>query len=290
MKMVILILVGIVLFTTSLALLMYTKQNELAKQNTNVNMVEVYLSAKDLKEGELLEADAIKKAKLPREYVVGGALTASEIIGRYAKVDILENEPIRSEKITLKKPEIEEETQLQTPVAVPQSTSDEVHDTISLPLSVFKNIDTTLKKGDTIDIVSVESKQKGRETDFDTKYIALNVMIDNFVENGKMTNTYIASYLEGKPVFAQSIVLKISPKEIKNFLMLYYRTLALNENRVYNTNNNGGHLWIVKCSKQQDEDMQKKKEKMLADYVTHVKQSVKKVSKPSDEASISYEE
>ncbi|MFT7860541.1 MAG: SAF domain-containing protein [Sulfurimonas sp.] len=286
MKIVILILVGLVFFTTSLALLMYSKQEGADKQHNMPNMVEVYLSAKDIKRGELLGADSIKKGRLPKEYIDAAPLTASEIIGRYAKTDIFANEPIRKQKISLVKPTEHKEKAVEATPQIKEPQVDEELDTIALPLSVFKNIDTSLKMGDKIDIVSVESKKDGREMSFSAKYIALNVTIDAFVANGKRVKNYISSYVEGKAVYAQNIVLKISPKEIKNFLMLYYRTLALNKNRVYNTNNNGGHLWIVKCSQQQDKKRQKTKEKMLADYVAKVKHRVKRVSY---EASISYE-
>lgn len=289
MKTVILILIGLVLFTTSLALLMYSKQSRLEQQVQQVKLVEVFVSARDIRKGELLNADAIKKAALPREYLVGTPLTASEIIGRYATVDIFQNEPIREQKIALVKPE--EKNSIVTKIAPKQETielKEETGDTISLPLTVFKNIDSSLHKGDKIDIVSVENQEEGRETEFKTKYIALNVSIESFVANGQTINSYISSDAQGNPVFAQNIILAFSPKEIKNFFMLYYKTLALNGNRVYNTNNNG-HLWMVKCSKTQDEDIQKKKEKMLADYVSQVKSVSKKIVQ-EDEARISYEQ
>ncbi|QOP42206.1 SAF domain-containing protein [Sulfurimonas marina] len=290
MRMVVLILIGLVLFTTSLALLMYSKQSALENQVNKVKFVEIFVTTRDIQKGELLSANTIKKAKLPQEYLVGMPLTASEIIGRYAVVDIFKNEPIREQKIALVKPQ-EQNSSVVIKSKVQQEKpelKDEVFDTVSIPISVFKNIDTSLRKGDKIDIVSVENTQKGREIDFKTKYIALNITIDSFVANGKMTNSYLSSYVEGKPVFAQNIILEISPKDIKNFLMLYYKTQALNGNRVYNTKGNSGHLWIVKCSKVQDEDIQKKKEKMLADYVATVKQ--RRAIKRLDEASISYEQ
>ncbi|MDH4944307.1 SAF domain-containing protein [Sulfurimonas sp. C5] len=289
MKTIILILIGLVLFMTSLALLMYSKQSMLEEQVKQVKLVEVFVTARDIRKGELLNADTIKKAALPKEYIVGTPLTASEIIGRYAVVDIYQNEPIREQKIALAKPEEKKSITLKADTKQEALELEETKgDTISLPLSVFKNIDSSLHKGDKIDIVSVENKKDGRQSEFKTKYIALNVTIESFVVNGRTIKSYISSDAKGNSVFAQNIVLSFSPKEIKNFLMLYYKTLELNGNRVYNTNNTG-HLWIVKCSKIQDEDVQKKKEKMLADYVSQVKRTTKRILQ-ADEARISYEQ
>lgn len=289
MKTVILILIGLVLFMTSLALLMYSKQNTLEEQVKKVQLVEVFVTARDIRKGELLNANTIKKAALPREYIVGIPLTASEIIGRYAVVDIYQNEPIREQKIALTKP-VEKKA-----IAIKADTKQETlelkevkGDTISLPLSVFKNMDSSLHKGDKIDIVSVENTKDGRESEFKTKYIALNVTIESFVVNGRPINNYMSTDAKGNTMFAQNIVLSFSPKEIKNFFMLYYKTLELNGNRVYNTNNSG-HFWMVKCSKVQDEEVQKRKEKMLADYVSQVKRIRRKVVQ-ADEARISYEQ
>lgn len=290
-RMVILILIGLLFFSTSLALLMYSKESELESHMKQLRMVDVIISSRDIKKGEILGADNIQTAKLPADYIAGTPLVASEVIGRYAAVDIFKNEPIRKEKISLSK--IEEvkvvETNATQDVAVVSKKKDEV-DTITLPLTVFKNIDSSLQQGDKIDIVSVKYKKDNRDFDFSTKYIALNVTVNGFVLNGKKVNTYIASYVEGKPLFAQDVILEFSPKDIKNFFMLYYRTLSLNESRVYNTSNNGGHLWIVKCAKTQDQELQKKKEQMLADHIATLKRTQVTVTQASSEASISYEQ
>ena len=292
MKMVILILVGLVIFTTSLALLLYSQEQEMKKGEAAMHLVEVYVSAKDIARGELIEADAIKKAMLPQEFVTE-PLTATEIVGRYAQVDILQNEPIRARKIALTKPQESNVTKVEQPQQVQEEQEVAVgYDTIAIPLSAFKNIDTSLKRGDKIDIVSVESKQKGRDFEFRTKYIAIGVTIDSFIAQAKEVESYIAGYTEGgEPIYAQSIVLRISPKEIKNFLKLYYKTLSLNESRVYNNSTNNGHLWIVKCAPKEDEATKKAKEKMLADYVVKTKKVYrKKVVHKEAEAVISYEQ
>lgn len=288
MKMVILILVGLVLFTASLALLLYSKEQQMRDGERAIDLVEVYVSAKDIQKGDLIEASSIKKAMMPREFVTQ-PLTASEILGRYAQVNILKNEPIRSQKIGITKPQEQNSTVSEVVPTVQKVETKKDYDTITIPLSAFKNIDATLTSGDKIDIVSVQSRQNGRTVDFSTKYVALGVTIDSFIAQTKKVTSYVAGYNDATPVYAQSIVLRISPKEVKNFFRLYYKTLALNENRVYNAAGHNGHLWIVKCAKQEDEASLKAKERMLADYVSKVKKSTHKVVHHVAEATISYE-
>jgi hypothetical protein len=156
---------------------------------------------------------------------------------------------------------------------------------------LFHNIDTTLQKGDYIDIVSLkEKKSKKGERDFDVKYVALRVPIHSFVSGTTLMERYTQNVGEGKDaktVYAKSVVLETSPKDIKNLLSLYYKTQKLNKERVYNTNNSG-HLWIVKCSEDANATIQAKKEKMLADYVPkYVK--VKRKKRVKERVSISYE-
>ncbi|WP_304545920.1 flagella basal body P-ring formation protein FlgA [Sulfurimonas microaerophilic] len=293
MRMVVLILIGLVLFTTSLALLLYSKQGDLEKQANRVQMVEVFLSAKDIKRGELIDAHSIKKGTLPKEYLGATPLTASEIIGRYARVDIFANEPLRKEKISLAQPKEEQKVvkvvENNTFKAAEITPELKDADTIVLPLSVFHNIDTSLLAGDTIDIVSVKSNKSGREVGFSANYIALGVKIKSFANNMQRAKGYIISSIEGKAVVANGIVLEVDPKKIKNFLNLYYETLALNQNRVYNKNNSG-HLWMVKCAKEQTAETLKQKEKMLADYVAKVQYKAHKAVKRTQEVSISYEQ
>ena len=100
-KILIGILLTLIMFASSLALVMYSRQNELQKQVEN--QIEVYVSAKEIKEGDSIGINEIVLKKIPKSYVNFIPLTKEEIIGRFAKVIIFANEPLRPEKITLKK-------------------------------------------------------------------------------------------------------------------------------------------------------------------------------------------
>ncbi|MDF1876849.1 hypothetical protein JHD47_03350 [Sulfurimonas sp. SAG-AH-194-L11] len=284
------ILVGLVLFSSSIALLMYSKQDSLSEYVEG--HIEVYVATKHLNKGDLISSEDIDKAYLPKSYIAFTPLTQSEIIGRYAKVEIFAKEPLRKEKISLTKPNEE-------PIVSKQLVREKVKvkvlktkklkkDTITVTLSLFQNIDASLKQGDYIDILSVIPKiSKGKTSRYDTKYVALKVKIHSFVSNYKQVKRYITSDIDGKSLTADSIIFEMSPNEIKNFLSVYYKTQELNSNRVFNSKkSNEGHLWMVKCSTNEDDKQQKMKNKMLVDHKTTYRKRVAK----RDKVSISYED
>lgn len=273
-KILVGILLSLIVFTSSVAFLMYTKQSRIS-ENLEEN-VAVYVSAKDIKKGEMIGAENMLLAHLPKSYVGAQALTQEEIMGRYAVTDMLKNEPMRMEKLSLQKPQ--EELQVAA-VAIDTNTTESYaeemqtaqSDTLPIAMDLFQNIDASLKKGDYIDIVSVmPTKGANNEYEFATRYIALHVRI------GSIVFPYTEAQDEKskvKPVSVPgSLVLLMEPKEIKNFLKLYYTVQNINNNRVYNEQNKG-HLWMIKCSENSDEEMQNYKKELILDAQKNTKVS-----------------
>lgn len=217
------IMAGLVLFSSSVALLLYLKQSK--HKETAQNNIEVFVAAKNLKKGDLLDAGSIKKAKLPKSYISFTPLTDSEIISHYARVNIYKDEPIRLEKISALKPveKIKQtvkksETKVQTTLNKVQQVTE---DTLSVSLSVFKNKNTLLRGGDYVDIASVIPSST-KTDNFNTRYIALHVKINNFVSNGKTLSTPISYNAKKQIIRADTIVFLMSPKDIKNFLAVFF--------------------------------------------------------------------
>ncbi len=282
-------MLALVLFSSSIALLMYSKQNELSGYVEE--HVEVYVTSKALNKGEMIGAEAITMSRLPRGYLSFTPLTKAEIIGRYATVDIFSGEPFRPEKLSLVKPLEKPVVKVTAPVVEEKTQIKQLSsDTISISLSLFKNIDHSLKSGEFIDIVSVlPKKSRGNEYQFSTKYIALHLPIRSFVSNGKlmekmMTEVYDDKSKQVNIAVADTVILEISPKDIKNFFRIYYMTQELNSKRVYATKEFRGHLWMVKCSEEIDEKVQKEKRRMMVD----AKKSLRRRA-PVQKVSISYE-
>jgi hypothetical protein len=281
------IMVGLVLFSSSVALLLYLKQTK--HKEAVQNNIEVFVAAKKINKGDIINAKSLKKTKLPKSYIQFTPLTDAEIIGRYANVDIYKDEPIRMEKISASKPVTKikqaiKKSKTKEVQATPNEVQQVTEDTLSVSLSVFKNKNTLLKEGDYVDIVSVIPSNT-KANNFNTKYIALHVKVNNFVSNGKTCSTPISYNAKKQIVRADTIVLLMSPKDIKNFLAIYYKTQALNANRVYNTNNYGGQLWMIKTPKEIDQKIQKQKERLLVDKKVSKKQRRKHIQR----AKITYE-
>jgi len=294
------ILVGLVLFTSSVALLLFVKQSK-ANENIEKN-VEVYVAVKALNEGDYIDAASIKKANVPQNYISFTPLMAEEIIGRYAKVNIFPKEPIRPEKIATTNPLDVKKTQVTVTTQDTNKTQEKLtttNDTIAIPLSLFKNKDSSLRAGNFVDIVSIVPKQlKNRDLSFATKYIAIHVPINSFISKNVTTSSYTRTISKTSKtskkekitttqiIEADTIVLDMSPKDIKNFLALYYKSQALNDKRAYNTQNYGGQLWIVNAATDVDEELQKQKEQLLLDRKKVIK---KRVKKHVQRVSIAYE-
>lgn len=292
MKIAIGIMLALILFTSSVALLLYSKQSDLSRYAQD--QVEIYVTAKSLHKGEMITAEAVTMSSLPKSYITFTPLTEEEIIGRYARVDIFLNEPFRPEKLSLIKPETKSLAKKTAAVAEEKEKVKLLSsDSISISLSVFKNLDHSLKEGDFIDIVSVyPKKSKKNEYMFTTKYIALHLRIRSFASNTKLINKMIMQSYDEKSKkvtrdVADTVILEMSPTDIKNFFPMYYRTQELNSQRVYATKENRGHLWMVRCSDTTDKKIQTEKKRMMVD----AKRSVSRVrAKVRERVSISYED
>ena len=290
MRLLVGVLVGLVFFSSSLALLLYLKQGNSSVSN-KVDTIGVYITTREIKRGEAIEAKDITEAMLPKSYIASTPLMATEIIGRYAATDIFFKEPLRKEKLSLIQPlELSgtQEKVIKTTIVeevVNESAFDDNRDTMTVPLYVFKNIDETLKSGDYIDILTIVPKNSNAK-EFRTKYVAVHLLINSFISNSRKVENIVSVSEEGGVSRASQVVFEILPGDIKNFLSSYYKTQQLNTKSVYNTTrNNGGHLWMVKCTKDMDPVIQKYKRKMLIDHVP-----VYKRRKVVHKVSISYED
>ncbi len=293
-RLIIGMLVGLVFFSSSVALLMYMRQGV----TKEVTSIEVYVTSRDISEGTLISVDDIKKASLPKSYISFTPLVASEIVGHYAKVSMFTDEPFRKEKLSMVKPDkkatsvlLEKKVKVEKKVQEPETLSqyDNNKDTILLPLTLFKNVDDSLKAGDYIDIVTVIPKKNSKDGSFSTKYVAVHLSINSFVSNSHRVKRLVNVDETGLTTKANSVVFDILPGDVKNILATYYKTQELNTQNIYNTKrNNNGHLWMVKCTTDMDDNIQKYKKKMLVDHVTVYKKRKKKKTAPK--VSISYED
>ncbi|MGA9045749.1 SAF domain-containing protein [Sulfuricurvum sp.] len=232
--------------------------------------VAVYVATKNIVTGQKITPDDIALRSLPYDYVGAEPLSMADIVDHYARVDIMKNDYLRFEKLSLKMPSMSE------PIADAQkilennsSKEGATHDVISIPLNVFKNPDTSLRVGDHIDIVGI-SEYGEEKHQFATHYIALNLSVSGFMKDGKKVETIVSVTIDEKTqastkVLADEILLEMSPKEIGRFLSLYYRSQELNNDRSHNSNNlYQGHIWMIQCNSAGSAAEEALKQKMMA--------------------------
>ncbi len=272
-RLIIGILLSLVLFSSSVGLWLYSKEKNMDKEMQKMRYV--YVMAKNVKKGTKISDEDIKLEKYPQQIITWNVPKKGNILHRYAKTDLYKGEPLMSSKLSIK-PIVEKKIVANKPVIDQEEQNLTVlnsfkGDSITLPLKSFHNIDPTLRKGDKIDIVSIDASlnalRKGEN--IKTKYAALGVTVLSFGYGTSLYKKIVKKVLNknrqvAKTLFADTITLAVTPENVKNLLALYYKTKALNAQRPYNDNNKG-HLWLVK-SKIDDENILKEKEKLLLDY------------------------
>lgn len=243
---------SLVIFTMIIMVMMYIKNNDNAIASEK--NIPAFVAVKNIAFGQKISLGDIELRSLPKEYVGEDSVSMSDIIDHYARVEIMKNDLIRSNKIGLNMPvpqEIVSDENRSIDGNITRNTV--LHDMISLPLSVFQNPDTTLHSGELIDIVGMFIHGEDKPQ-FSTRYIALHVTVGGFMKDGQKVSSIASVTVDEKThattkVFADEILLDMSPRDIGSFLNLYYKSQELNNDRAHNPNNlYQGHMWMVKCN------------------------------------------
>ena len=218
-----------------------------------------YIAIKDIRIGHKIDVTDIELRELPQNYIGTDTLEMKDVLGHYAQVEISKNDLIRAQKLTLELPSQINSIGKKENNTTEEFVQDTLNDTISVPLSLFKNPDTTLHSGDQIDLIGI-SVLGGERPQFSTRYIALHVQVNGFMKEGKKISEISSASTDEKTgatstALADEIILTMTPIEISRMLSMYYRAQELNNNRVHNPRDSyQGHLWMVKSNPQTHDD------------------------------------
>jgi hypothetical protein len=286
-------LAAIMVLASLFGLKMYMKNSELTEHIEK--QVPIFVAKTSIFKGDIVRSSDYKQTLLPKSYVGFTPLTPAEIVGKYAAVDILVGEPFRLEKLSYEAIKEEartlvQEERLAEVECIIEDKLAENNDTITISLSMFRNIDLSLREGDYIDIMGI--KEGIKNSTMSPKYSAIHVKIASFVKEGAMLQSARVQAKNSDDLvttaIADSIVLEMKPNEVKNFLTLYYKSQKLNVNRYFNRKNeNIGHLWMIRSTKVMSDSILKEKSKMLLDYKRVVQR--KRARKRAPQIEISYE-
>jgi hypothetical protein len=263
--------ISLVIFAIIVMAMAYLKNNEtIAPQDKKVA---TYVAIKNIAAGQKITLNDIELRPISEEYAGRQPLAIADIVEHYASVDITANDIVRAEKVSLQSVSphtvvVDNNQAFDTNM----TNKNLVHDRISLPLSVFKNPDSTLHAGERLDIIGMAEYGDVKQQ-FATRYIALHVTVGGFMKDGQSVNQIASVIVDEKTkavtkVFADEILLDMAPQEIGRFLSLYYRSQTLNNDRAQNPNNlYQGHIWMVKCNPVVSVGEEGAKQKMMSAIV-----------------------
>ncbi|MBN2869560.1 MAG: SAF domain-containing protein [Campylobacterales bacterium] len=263
---------SLAIFALIVMVMLYLKNSDAA--DTAEKRVAAYVAAKNIAAGQKIALDDIELKSFPADYAGNDPLPMAQIVERYASVAIMKNDLIGTEKLTATLPPLQDTDanhSANTPPA--EIVHDAVHDVISVPLHVFKNPDTSLRRGERIDILGIADYGEEKRQ-FATRYLAVRVGVAGFMKNGKKSDGIVSVTVDEKTkaetkVLADEILLDMPPQDIGRFLSLYYRSQELNNDRSHNRGNlNQGHIWMVKSNPEIPEGEEAAKVKMMSPSYT----------------------
>jgi len=139
---IILVLGSFLLSAIGAAYYFYSAHNKTVVQMSQ--KVKVYVVSKSIKSGHQFGEKDLKEHFITKQELLAKPLSSGEIIGKYATVDMFENEMIIKEKISDTLEQREEDL----------IKSDFKNNSYNMGFRMFNNPNYTLKKGDIISIVS----------------------------------------------------------------------------------------------------------------------------------------
>ncbi len=228
----------------------YDKNLSILKKQEEV--VSVFVAKKKILPNTKITKKDLKAVKLQKVTVPFKVLIENEIVGKYATVPILKDEPIRPEKISklVKK----EDT---------NSTAKKAkHDLYNISSKLFKNPNFMLKTGDLIDIVGVWHEDEK----LIVKYIANSAEVYGFLFRGVLEENALKKV-------EKIIKDKKTKKETKKTSYQYADELLIDTEEeiitaIIEAHNKGDQLWMVMSGAED-------KEKVIED----IKKSIQKPKK-----------
>eukprot|EP01156_Anaeramoeba_ignava_P002246 Anaeramoba_ignava/a217917_168.p2 GENE.a217917_168~~a217917_168.p2 ORF type:complete len:479 (+),score=3.49 a217917_168:1775-3211(+) len=231
---IILVLLSLLISSIGAAAYFYIKNKKTAMDNSK--LVTIYVAAKDIKKGSLINEEMLKQTTVAKKFILTKPLLQKEIVGKFAKETIYENDIFRKEKIVNRfEPE---ETSLIAPFE---------YNSYNIAFKLFRNPNYSLKKNDIIDIISVyENKREDGSIIVSDPYkvqiIADNVKVLGFLRDGEETDKTIVEQVVTKTVKKKEIKEKIKVKADELLLDITSNVLL----KLTDDYNKGRQIWMVK--------------------------------------------
>ncbi|MEJ5167787.1 MAG: hypothetical protein WHU93_01345 [Arcobacteraceae bacterium] len=227
---IILVLGSFLLSAIGAAYYFYSAHNKTVVQMSQ--KVKVYVVNKSVKSGHQFGEKDLKEHFITKQELLTKPLSSGEIIGKYAKVDMFENEMIIKDKISDTLEQKEEDL----------IKSDFKNNSYNMGFRMFNNPNYTLKKGDIISIVSTYPITADKLTQYSVQYVAKDVEVLGFILLGKPVAQVFNRQKVTKIVNKKEIEVEEDIKADEIVLDIKSDVLL----NLINDYNRGNQLWMVK--------------------------------------------
>lgn len=237
---IILVLVSMLLSAIAVSFYFYNQKVEVEENNNK--LVTIFVAKETIKKDTLITKDMLKPTSIARQYVLTKPLLEKEIIGKYVKETIYQNEAFLKEKLS---------TQLEIQKAM---TLNFEYNSYNMSMRLFQNPNYAIHPNDIIKIISVYPKIKGKETNnFAVQYVAKNIKVLGFLTEGKEID---------QPIYKKKIKKLVNKKQVEEIIDVKVDEVILDVKekvllRLIDDYNKGKQLWMVK-SKYEDETVEEK--------------------------------
>ncbi|MCK5110295.1 MAG: hypothetical protein KAQ94_02155 [Arcobacteraceae bacterium] len=233
---IVLVLSSLLLSALGAAFYFYKQNKKALVDNDQLRIV--YVAAKDIKKNIKIEKKHLKQVQIAKKYVLTTPLLEKEIIGKFTKENIYTNDIFRKEKL-VKELLIKKET--------PSVIDNYKFNSYNIAFRLFKNPNYSLKKGDTINIISVypATLVKGNGSPNSVQYVANKIKIIGFLRDGKETDKTIKKVKITRTVKKKTVTEEVEIKAQELILDIDNKVLL----SLTDDYNRGAQLWMVKTKK-----------------------------------------
>lgn len=233
---IILVLLSLLISSIGAAAYFYMKNKKTAMDNSK--LVTIYVASKDIKQGSIINEEMLKQTSIAKKFILTKPLLKKEIVGKFAKEAIYENDIFRKEKISTK---LEQQKSL---------ISSFKYNSYNIAFKLFQNPNYSLRKDDIIDIISVyENKiddgKDGKiniQDPYKVQIIADNVKVLGFLRDGEESDKTIVEEVVTKQVKKKTVTEKVKVKADELLLDITSNVLL----KLTDDYNKGKQIWMVK--------------------------------------------
>lgn len=257
---IILVLLSMLLSAIAVSVYFYN-QNQQSIESKN-QLVTIFIASKNIKKDTLITKEHIKQTTIARQYVLTKPLLKKEILNKYAKESVYQNEAFLKEKLTTK---IE---------VVKAKTLEYQYNSYNMAFELFQNPNFSLQPDNIIKIISVYPKSKKKDSNsFKVQYVAKNIRVLGFLRDG---------YPSDKSIIKKKIKKLVKKKQVEEIIDIKADEIILDIKQdvllsLINDYNKGKQLWMVKSKIEEETKEDKEKERIKIEEL--FKKKKKKVRK-----------